>query len=260
MIRISASAVRWAVLGLAVTLGTAAVALYVLADSPSVVSVLGLLAVVIGFTVLPAVTRAARASTGRPAGVTAAQVATAPVGAGTVVSVERTGFSVNDCPELDLLLDVTAADGAEFRARAKVLAEPVEATQLRPGAVLPVRYLPHPEGCEEMLAVLDFDAVPPEQLALLELRARWARGEVSAAEYTAAERGVETVGVLVAVRPAGGRWELTVRLRGPRGELEDRVVVKPLDDDERTGYLVGSAWRVRYLPDDPLGLVFFGPA
>jgi hypothetical protein len=62
----------------------------------------------------------------------------APIGIGTVVAVSRTGLTVNDQPQLDIELDVDTPDG---RSTARLLVDLTELSAVRPGVIVPVRYL-----------------------------------------------------------------------------------------------------------------------
>lgn len=64
------------------------------------------------------------------------------VGIATVTSVHRTGVTVNDQPQVRLELSVQGADCDTFDSRAKIIVPLTELALLRPGVVLPVRYLP----------------------------------------------------------------------------------------------------------------------
>ncbi|MBU3062702.1 hypothetical protein KO481_28540 [Nocardia sp. NEAU-G5] len=64
------------------------------------------------------------------------------VGIGTVTSVRQTGVSVNDQPQVRLDLSVQGTEGETFDSRAKIIVPLTELALLRPGVVLPVRYLP----------------------------------------------------------------------------------------------------------------------
>lgn len=65
----------------------------------------------------------------------------APIGIGTVVSTSRTGLSINDQHQLDIMLDVDTPDG-KFCGVARQIIDLAELAAVRPGAILPVRYRP----------------------------------------------------------------------------------------------------------------------
>ena len=64
------------------------------------------------------------------------------VGIGTVRSVRQTGMTLNDQPEVRIDLGVEGADGETFESHARMIVPLTELALLRPGVVLPVRYLP----------------------------------------------------------------------------------------------------------------------
>src|SRR5690606_32303235 len=68
---------------------------------------------------------------------------TAPVGLGTVRAVGETGVQVNDRPMVRIDLSVEGVDGKVFPASARMVVPLTELALLRPGVVLPVRYLPN---------------------------------------------------------------------------------------------------------------------
>lgn len=65
----------------------------------------------------------------------------APIGIGTVVSTTRTGLSIDEQHQLDIVLNVDTPDGA-FRGVARLIIDLAELAAVRPGAMLPVRYRP----------------------------------------------------------------------------------------------------------------------
>ncbi|MDV7356097.1 hypothetical protein R4282_24160 [Rhodococcus oxybenzonivorans] len=64
------------------------------------------------------------------------------VGIGTVRAVRQTGMTLNDQPEVRIDLGVEDADGKTFESHAKIIVPLTELALLRPGVVLPVRYVP----------------------------------------------------------------------------------------------------------------------
>lgn len=64
------------------------------------------------------------------------------VGIGTVRAVRQTGMTLNDQPEVRIDLGVEDADGKTFESHAKMIVPLTELALLRPGVVLPVRYVP----------------------------------------------------------------------------------------------------------------------
>nr|BFF27856.1 hypothetical protein GCM10025732_58210 [Glycomyces mayteni] len=107
-----------------------------------------------------------------------------PIAIGTVVSVSRTGLTVNDQPQLEILFDVDTADGQSFRAVSRSLVDLTELAAVVPGAVLPVRYRP---GSTDGRVVIAVDAPQAEMQAAFD-RVRVAKGLVTPASSTSPNR------------------------------------------------------------------------
>ncbi len=66
----------------------------------------------------------------------------AAVGIGTVQSVSETGTYINEQPHVRIDLSVEAADGKTFQSHAKLVVPLTDLAVVRPGTIIPVRYLP----------------------------------------------------------------------------------------------------------------------
>ncbi|SOD63366.1 hypothetical protein SAMN06297387_11098 [Streptomyces zhaozhouensis] len=186
----------------------------------------------------------------------------APVGIGTVVSMERTGLTVNDAPQMDILMDVSTLDGQSFRGVARQLVDLSELTLIRPGTMLPVRYLP---GSSDGRVVIASDA-PPEEMQDAMNRVRLAKGEITPKQLRIAENGYETRAVVLQTRPTGEiRGEhavvaYTLRVSRPDGSTFDIAQEKPMPPSVVPHVQPGMVVRAQYLPHDESEVLVITPA
>jgi hypothetical protein len=173
----------------------------------------------------------------------------APLGIGTVVSVSRTGLTVNDQPQLEILLDVDTPNGLAFRASARQIVDLTELGAVHPGAVLPVRYLPDGQ------ATLAIDASREELQSTLD-RVQLAKGLITPRQLHIAQHGIDAQAVILATQPTGEiRGDrtvvnLTLRVTRPDRTMFDLVQEKALPPSAIPQTQPGSAVRVKYLPQD----------
>ncbi|PRY37838.1 hypothetical protein [Umezawaea tangerina] len=173
----------------------------------------------------------------------------APIAMGTVVAVSRTGLSVNDQPQLEIQLDVDTPDGRSFRSAARQIVDLTELGAVRPGAILPVRYLP------DGRVALATDASQQELQASLD-RVQLAKGHVTPKQLHIAEQGADAQAVVLAMAPTGqvrnGRSvvHLTLRITRLDGTMFDLVQEKAIPPTAIPQLQPGSAVRVKYLPHD----------
>jgi hypothetical protein len=176
---------------------------------------------------------------------------------GTIVSAQRTGLSINDQPQLEILFDVDTMDGQSFRGVAKAIVDLTELASVVPGAILPVRYRP---GSTDGKIVIAADAPQHELQAALD-RVRVAKGLVTPRQMQIAEQGVEAKAVVLAMAPTGDlqgdRAVMDIKFRVTRADqttfdLDQR---KPIDAGALAQLQPGMVVRVRYLPHDESELV-----
>jgi hypothetical protein len=181
----------------------------------------------------------------------------APIAMGTIVSAQRTGLSINDQPQLEILFDVDTMDGQSFRGVAKAIIDLTELASVVPGAILPVRYRP---GSTDGKIVIAADAPQHELQAVLD-RVRVAKGLVTPRQLQIAEQGVEAKAVVLAMAPTGeiqgDRAVMDIKFRVTRADnttfdLDQR---KPIDAGALAQLQPGMVVRVRYLPHDESELV-----
>jgi hypothetical protein len=176
----------------------------------------------------------------------------APLAMGTVVSASRTGLSINDQPQLEILMDVDTMDGQSFRGVAKSIVDLTDLAAVTPGAVLPVRYRP---GSTDGKVAIAADASQEEMQAVLD-RIRVAKGLVTPRQLEIAEQGTEAKAVVLALSPTGeirgdrAVMDIKLRITRPDDTAFDLDQQKPIDGAALPQLQPGMVVRVRYLPSD----------
>lgn len=176
----------------------------------------------------------------------------APIAMGTVVSADRTGLSINDQPQLDILMDIDTPDGQSFRGMARQIVDLTELAVVAPGATLPVRYIP---GSVDGKVVLATDASQHEMQAAIN-RIQLAKGEITPKQLQIAEQGIETRGVVLAMAPTGelrgerAVVDITMRVSRPDGTTFDIRQQKPAHPRMVPHIQPGMVVRAQYIPGD----------
>lgn len=176
----------------------------------------------------------------------------APLAIGTVVTVSRTGLTVNDQPQLEILFDVDTPDGQAFRAVARNLVDLTELSAVVPGAVLPVRYRP---GSTDGRVTIAVDAAHAEMQAALD-RVRLTKGLVTPRQLQISEQGVDGRAVVLTLTPTGeiqgdrAVMDIDLRVTRPDGSVFDLSQRKPMDASAVPQVQPGMVVRVKYLPYD----------
>jgi hypothetical protein len=176
----------------------------------------------------------------------------APIAMGTIVSANRTGLSINDQPQLEILFDVETMDGQQFRGVAKAIIDLTELAAVVPGAILPVRYVP---GSTDGKVAIAADAPQEEMQAVLD-RVRVAKGLVTPRQLEISEQGIEARAVVLALSPTGeirgdrAVMDLRMRVTRPDQSSFDIDQQKPIDASAIPQIQPGMVVRVRYLPHD----------
>ncbi|MEV0081739.1 hypothetical protein [Saccharopolyspora sp. NPDC050642] len=181
----------------------------------------------------------------------------APIGRATVESVRRTGLTVNDNPQLELRVQVDTADGASFASTTRLILGLTELGAMKPGLVLPVRYLP---GQPDRGVAVVRDASPQEVQAALNA-IQLAKGEITPLQHEIGTRGVDAQAVVMSMVPTGeirdGKsvLDLAVRITRPDGGTfdirQDRPVLPKVVDQMQPGKIL----QVRFLPSDETDFV-----
>jgi hypothetical protein len=173
----------------------------------------------------------------------------APIGIGTVVSVRRTGLSINDQPQLEIQLDVDTTDGHRFRGVLRRVVDLTELAMVTPGATLPVRY--RPDG----KVALATDASQAELQSVMNL-IQLARGHIDAQGLRIAEHGVDARAVVIAMRPTGEIRDdrsvlgMTLRVTRQDGSAFEVTTEKAVPPALVPRVQPGSVITVKYLPGD----------
>ncbi|MFD0559127.1 hypothetical protein FB566_5089 [Stackebrandtia endophytica] len=176
----------------------------------------------------------------------------APIGMGTVVSADRTGLSINDQPQLDILLDIDTPDGQSFRGMARQIIDLTELAAVVPGAMLPVRYIP---GSSDGKVALATDASQAELQAAFN-RVRLAKGEMTPRQLQIAEQGVVGRAVVLAMSPTGelrganAVIDIKLRVSRPDSSTFEISQHKPIPSTVIPLVQPGMVVEVRYLPGD----------
>ncbi|TDE93885.1 hypothetical protein EXU48_10425 [Occultella glacieicola] len=129
------------------------------------------------------------------------------IAVGRVVSVSRTGMSVNDVPQRRFELDVETPEGTRFRSRATQLVPEHELGRYRPGTLVPVRH--RPGRTKSVSLVTDSPAAARAALADHLV----ARGLTTPEQLDVSSRGVRTHAVLTAATPTGQVRDAHTQLR-----------------------------------------------
>jgi len=175
----------------------------------------------------------------------------APVGMGTILGVSPTGTQINDQPEVRFELEVVGLHGEIFRSQARAVVPLTELAMLRPGGMLPVRYVPGRTDKVELDRSGDQRLArhAMEQLALRQ-------GTVTEEALHIARTGIPTQGVIRALTVPGEikdgkpRLILDVVVSRPDGTTFE-VRKEPFVPPAAVAKLqVGSVVDVHYLPHD----------
>lgn len=173
------------------------------------------------------------------------------VGVGRIVDVSRTGLTVNDVPQYELFVRVTASDGTEFVGRLRMLLDPVRYGTVEPGLPLPIRYSLKDHDTVEIADMNE----PAVREAMLDWRIQ--RGLIAPHLVRARRGGLQAPASVLSIRPTGarrdGQSELELRLViAPEGqqswEADTTVFVYP---EALSRLQVGSPVWARYLREDP---------
>lgn len=187
------------------------------------------------------------AMTGRNSG----EFRDAPTGIGTVKSFQQTGVRLNDQPQVLIEFSVETADGKVFESSAKKIVPLTELSLLRPGVVLPVRYLP---GRTDRVEIdMSGDAVAAQR-AMNESMIR--KGFTTKAKLDIVARGVAAQAVVRAlsvpgeIRDGHTKVELDLVVTRPDGSTFATRSEKFLPPAAIGNVQVGRILQVHYLPEN----------
>ncbi|MCA2209706.1 hypothetical protein [Nocardia rosealba] len=182
------------------------------------------------------------------------------IGIGTITSFRQTGVSVNDQPQVRIEFRVEGADGKTFDSHAKMIVPLTELALLRPGVVLPVRYLP---GRTDKVEVDRSGDAGAAQRAMNESLIR--KGITTRDKLDIAERGIAAQAVVrsldVPGRIRGGYTEVVLGLvvTRPDGTTFQTGAEKYLPPTAIGSVQVGRIIGVHYLPGDEQEVVISLP-
>ncbi|MFE4827419.1 hypothetical protein [Streptomyces sp. NPDC056672] len=183
------------------------------------------------------------------------------VGVGTVVSTRPTGMTLNDQPEVRIELMVAGADGVPFPSYARAVVPVTDLAMLRPGTLLPVRYLPGRTDKVELDRSGDMTKV---QSAMNEAMIR--QGVTTRENLEIAERGVAAEAVVRSlevpgeIRDGNPKVAIGLAVTRPDGSGFTTVVEKFLPPRAVQHVQVGRVVKVHYLPQNESVLVLALPA
>lgn len=181
----------------------------------------------------------------------------APIAMGTVVAATRTGLTVNDMPQLEILLDVETADGQSFRGMARQLVDLTDLAAVTPGATLPVRYLP---GSTDGKVAIATDGSQEELQAAID-QFYLAKGHITPRQLQIANDGVDAQAVVLAMTPTGevkgdrSVLRIVLRVTRPDGSTFDLTQEKAMTPGSVAQVQAGMIVRTKYLPPDESEIV-----
>ncbi|WP_327110901.1 hypothetical protein OHB12_24220 [Nocardia sp. NBC_01730] len=181
-------------------------------------------------------------------------------GLGTIESFAQTGLTLNDQPQVRVEFSVEGADGKIFHSSAKMIVPLTQLALLRPGVVLPVRYLP--DRTDKVEVDLSGDASAAQQ-ALNESLIR--KGITTQHKLDIAERGIATQAVVRSlsvtgtIRDGHSEVELGLVVTRPDGLSFATRVTKFLAPGSVGQVQVGRILRAHYLPENESEVVIALP-
>lgn len=178
------------------------------------------------------------------------------LGTGTVQSVERTSWTINDIPQFRVNLRVRGADMQEFTGHMKVLLMPHEMSAFSPGTIVPVAY-----RAKKPSRLFTVPEDRREEAQELIYRQHVQLGLVDPRAADVYRRGVPVTGVVMSTTPTGEirhgytRMETVLRFTNPHGVMVERSkgMFVPPSALEQVG--VGRQVNLRVLPEDDTQLV-----
>ncbi|WP_067897532.1 hypothetical protein [Nocardia vaccinii] len=187
----------------------------------------------------------AQAFTGR----NSAEFRDGPVGIATVTSVRQTGVTINDQPQIRLELSVQGADGDTFDSQAAIIVPLTELALLRPGVVLPVRYVPGRTDRVEIDRSGDRAAMQNALNENMIRRGLTSRGKLDiAARGIAAQAVVQSLSVPGEIRDGYAKVVLGLAVTRPDGSTFSTHTEKFVPSAGVELVQIGRVVQVHYLP------------
>ncbi|QLY33108.1 hypothetical protein [Nocardia huaxiensis] len=182
------------------------------------------------------------------------------MGIGTVEGISHTGVTLNDQPQVRIDFRVEGVDGKVFASHAKMIVPITQLALLRPGVVLPVRYLP--ERTDRVEVDLSGDtAAAQEAMNAAMIR----KGFTTPEKLDIARRGIATQGVVRSlsvpgeIRDGHSRLDLTLIVTRPDGSTFEARTEKFLPPTAVSQVQVGRVVGVHYLPGNEQEVVLSLP-
>ncbi|MFE3756484.1 hypothetical protein ACFXO9_19470 [Nocardia tengchongensis] len=182
------------------------------------------------------------------------------VGLGTVEGVRQTGVYLNEQPQVRIDFRVEGADGKVFASHAKMIVPLTQLALLRPGVVLPVRYLPANLDKVEVDLSSDTSAAQEAMNAAM-IR----KGFTTPAKLDIARRGlsaqavVRSLSVPGEIRDGYTRLDLVLVVTRPDGTTFETRTEKFLPPTAVALVQVGRIVGVHYLPENEQEVVLSLP-
>ncbi|WP_067852597.1 hypothetical protein [Nocardia shimofusensis] len=184
----------------------------------------------------------------------------AHLGIGTVRSIGRTGVQVNDQPMVHIDFSVEGADGKVFPASARMVVPLTELSLLRPGVVLPVRYLPHRPG--KVQVDMSGNSVAAQQVMNQSMLRKGFTTQAKldiAARGIAAQAVVQSLSVPGEIRDGHSKVEIGLVVTRPDGSTFTTRTDKFLPPVAVANVQVGRIVQVHYLPGNEQEVVLAVP-
>ncbi|MFJ9367567.1 hypothetical protein ACIRRA_24525 [Nocardia sp. NPDC101769] len=182
------------------------------------------------------------------------------VGLGTIEGVRQTGVYLNEQPQVRIDFRVEGADGKVFASHAKMIVPLTQLALLRPGVVLPVRYLP--DRLEKVEVDLSGDtSAAQEAMNAANIR----KGFTTPAKIDIARRGIAAQAVVRSlsvpgeIRDGHSRLDLMLVVTRPDGSSFEARTEKFLPPAAVSMVQVGRVVNVHYLPENEQEVVLSLP-
>jgi hypothetical protein len=181
----------------------------------------------------------------------------AAVGIGTIEGVSQTGTYINEQPQVRIDLSVETAAGTTFPSHAKLVVPLTDLAALRPGVVIPVRYLP--DRLERVEIDLSADSAAGQEAYTQSLIRK---GLTTPEMVAVARNGVRAQGVVRDmtvpgdVRQGWTQVVLDVAVTRPDGSMFTTETTKFIAPNEIGNIQVGKVLEVRYMPHNESVIAF----
>lgn len=184
----------------------------------------------------------------------------AAIGIGTIQGVRQTGTYINEQPQVRIDLIVETADGATFPSHAKLVVPLTDLAAVRPGAIVPVRYLPERQDRVEL--DLSGDSVAAQAVYN---QSMIRKGLTTPEMIAVADNGVRAQGVVRNMNVPGDvrhgwpRVVLDVAVTRPDGSMFTTQTTKYMAPNTMGNIQVGRVVDVRYMPGNESVIAFSMP-